>query len=433
MDKSRLMHFWIRQSVRQPIFITGGKGCYLEDITGEKYLDFISGEYNVALGHQNGEILASMCEQITKMVSYSLQFAYVPQALLGQRLLEKLPQYGKVSFQCNGTDAVELAAMIVRQVSERKCIISQWLSYHGSSREAFCIGGWAGDRHRFDVASHVHVPPCYCYRCFCSKLSYPECSLECAHFLENTVKWAGANQIAAVIIEPMLGSVVNDPPIEYLKFIEELCQRHNILFVLDEIMTGLGRTGKMFCLEHSNILPDMLLLGKSLTSGYAPLSAAVLSKEIAAFYENVPLEYGLTYGGNPLSCATALATLKCLENHKIVENAEKLGIYLKKRLQEMQIGHPCVGEVRGRGLLLAIELVKDRKTRSPFTTGTGDTRNIGARSLRRMAREKRLIVGKGSYDNVLLCPPLTITKKECDVALDTLGEILSEVDNQVKN
>jgi taurine--2-oxoglutarate transaminase len=410
-----------------------GKDCYVEDASGKKYLDFMSGTYNVALGHQNEEIIASMREQLDNIVTYSSEFAYIPTVLLAQKLLEKLPaKYAKMSLQCNGTDAVEAAFMIVRQISGKRCIISEWLSFHGSSSETLCSGGFIGNGHPPNVIGHMHVFPCYCYRCPFSKDEYPECNLGCAHFLEKTIESAGANQIAAVLVEPILGSIVNDPPTEYLKALKEICQKHSIFLIADEVLTGFGRTGKLFCFEHSGILPDIIIAGKALTSGYAPLSATIISGEIAEFYENKPFEYGLTYGGNPLSCSAALATLKYFDEHNVIENAKEIGLYLKERLLEMQSDHPCIGQIRGRGSLIGIELVRNRSTKQPFTDNFVSREDVGAYLVRTEALKRGLIVDKGLSDNVILAPPLIVTREECDIALGILDNVLTTVDSQIK-
>jgi taurine---2-oxoglutarate transaminase len=405
-----ILHPWMLQSEPPTATIVGGRGCYVEDSTGKEYLDFMSAMYTANLGHRNTEVISSMSKQLRETGTFSSEFAYPSRSLLAKKLIKMLPsKYEKVSFQSNGTDALEAAIMMARQVTGRNGIVSQLLSYHGSSSETFTSADWPTNSHPPNVAGYVYCFPPYHYRCpFCK--TKKSCDLDCAKSLGELIEWSGPERIAAVVIEPILGSVVNELAIDYMKILAEICRKHDILLIADEVLTGFGRTGKMFGFEHAGIEPDIIAVGKGLTSGYAPLSATIVNHRISEFYKNRTFEFGFTLGGHPVACSAALATIDYYEKHDILQRVRHIGSYLHKELEALKERQQCIAEVRGAGLLFGIE----------YGDGAIDPHHV-----KQEAFERGLIVDKGIFAINMLAPPFIVEKKEIDHAVDVLEQALT--------
>jgi hypothetical protein len=385
--------------------IVSGHGSYLRDSKGKNFLDFTSALFTANLGHGNRAIIEPMVKALHEVGTFSSDFVYSSRAALAKKLIQILPDgYGKVSFQSNGTDAVEAAIMIARQVTGKNGIVGQYLSYHGSSSETFSSADWPSSSHPPNIAGYIYCFPPYHLRCpFCRERK--QCDLECAQSLKDAIEYSGPERIAAVILEPIMGGLVNELVAEYLRLVEEICRKYEILLIVDEVLTGFGRTGKMFCFEHANIKPDIITLGKALTSGYAPLSATILTKRISDFYENHSFEFGFTLGGHPVACSAALATIRYFDAHDVLGKSKHSADYMRKRLEELRDEHDCIAEVRGEGLLFCLE----------FREGA-----VSARWTKDEALKKRLIVEKGIFEINILAPPLTANTTEIDSAIEVL-------------
>jgi adenosylmethionine-8-amino-7-oxononanoate aminotransferase len=280
-----------------------------------------------------------------------------------------------------------------------------------------------------------HIPPAYCYRCWFNK-EYPDCDIDCALFLERVVKQEGADCVAAFIAEPMVGATTGAtvPPKEYYPIIRETCNNDDLTFIADEVMTGVGRTGKWFCIQHWNVSPDIISTAKGLSGGYAPLAAVIVKENIVEEFKKnrSNLVGGHTFGANPISCAVGLAVLKYITTNKLVERCGEMGAYLTKRLKELQEECRIVGDVRGLGLMVGLELVKDRKTKKPYPP---ELRLADA--LTSEAKDRGLIIYPGSGtadgisgDHVLFTPPYIITREQIDDLIVMLGESIRKIEDR---
>jgi len=276
-----------------------------------------------------------------------------------------------------------------------------------------------------------HVPPPYCYRCPFG-LAYPKCEVECAKSLENLIRMEGPETISGVILEPILGATIGAvvPPDEYLPLIQEICNRYNILLIDDEVMTGMGRTGKWFAVNHWNVVPDVMVLGKGMSSGYFPLSAMVTRSEfIDRLKEKAGgFVHGHTFSHHPVACAVGLAVLRFIKGNGLVERSERMGTYLLKRLEQLK-SFPFVGDVRGKGLMVAVEFVRDQKTKEPFPRSQRFTEKVVD-----LAFENGLVLYPGTGfvdgvngDMVMLGPPLIIEEAQIDEIIDILGKTLAKL------
>lgn len=439
-------YFWqhvTQMKTARPIFIDSAKGCRLKDVSGREYLDTTSALGNMILGYGNEEIFSSMFEKATKGAAFVWgDFVDPDQVLLAQRLVEILPKglnLSKVYFQSSGSEANEAAFKMARQYhyqtgnAKKFKVISLWMAYHGATAAALSATGTLGRRVKFEplVPGFIHVFPPYCYRCFFGK-QYPGCELECAQQVARVIELEGPETVAAFIAEPYTwAGGANFPPPEYLEMIDHICKENDVLLILDEVGTGFGKTGKMFAMSHYNVNPDMVVIGKGITAGYAPLSAVCTTKRIYdAFYSDAnkaKFNHIITYGGNPISCAAALKTIEIIERENLVERARELGQYLQGLLDEHLGEHTLVSFIQGKGLSFKIEVVRDKRAKEPL---------MNPACLKRF-REVCLQQGVASLmlspdvprlgTAVLLRPALIIEKEELDFIVRVIRDALDEV------
>lgn len=423
-----------------PRIITRGEGVHVSDLEGNTYLDGISALWNVNVGHGQYEIGKAMQDQVNQIAFYSSFFGYsnLPAINLSKKLVSMTPKgVDKVFFTCGGSEANESNLKIARYYNnvqgkrEKIKIISRRYGYHGVSMAALSATGMPNFWINFEpmLPGFTHIPAAYCYRCPFDHV-YGQCNLECAYELERTIEREGVGTVAAFIAEPVCGAGgVIPPPPEYFPVIREICSKYEVLLILDEVITGFGRTGKMFACEHWNITPDMMSLAKGITSGYIPLGAAVIKGEIINTIidktpPDFPFLHGFTYNGHPVCCAAALKNIEIIEREGLVENAAKMGHYLLSRLEELK-EFELVGEVRGLGLMAAIELVSDRAKKTGFTPPgkagvlvTGKAYQLG-------------LICRNTYDTVTLSPPLVISKDEISTIVDILKESIRYAQEQL--
>ncbi|HEX8037103.1 MAG TPA: 4-aminobutyrate--2-oxoglutarate transaminase [Ktedonobacterales bacterium] len=408
-----------------PVFPASGSGAHITDVDGKEYLDFAGGIGTMNVGHSHPRVVAAIREQAEQ---YTHTCAHVltppPYIQLAKRLVEIAPgTFAKKALLLNsGAEAVENAVKIARAATKRTAIIAFENSFHGRTNLALALTGKVRPyRANFGpFAPDVHlIPYPYCYRCTAG-YNDDECCREWETSLEHLfLTRVPPEQVAAVLVEPVQGEggfVV--PPAEFLPKLREICTRHGIVLIVDEVQTGYGRTGRMFAVEHTGVEPDLMLLAKSMGAGL-PISAVVGRAELM----DAPLPGGLggTYGGNPVACAAALAVLEVFEEEHLVERAEKLGEQAMERMRAWQERFPLVGDVRGLGVMAAIELVQDREKRTPASAE--------AAAILAEARERGLIVIKaGLYDNVIrLLMPLVTSDAEMGEGLDILEAALAAV------
>jgi adenosylmethionine-8-amino-7-oxononanoate aminotransferase len=423
--------------------IVEAKGTRVKDIDGREYIDAFSSLWNVVIGHGQKEVAAAITEQLGKLEYYSpfFGFASPPAIELAAKVVSLMPKewnMGHVMFTCGGSETNDTNMKIARMYwackgkDSKKKIISRNYAYHGVTFGSLAATGIEFFKTNFDPLppgfSHIMAP--YCYRCELG-LTYPECKIGCARQLEEAILREGPDTVAVFIAEPVMGTGgVIIPPKEYWPMIRQICDKYEVLLLADEVITGFGRTGKMFGCMNWNLRPDLISLAKGITSGYYPTGASVVSNEI---YETIkdnipsflPFLHGFTYNNHPVGCAAGLANIKFLEDHKLVQNAAAMGSYLLDRLKGLY-DHKSVGDIRVMGLMAAVELVKNKETKE----------SIGELPMEGTHRVEDLVWEKGVYaramlENVAIAPPLTITKSEIDTIVDAVESSIVQMEKEM--
>ncbi len=360
---------WTAQKGLNPFVAAKAKGCWVYNPEGKKYLDFTSQFVFTNLGHCDDRVNAAIAQQAALLPSVNSQWATEPKARLGKLLAEVTPGDLKKSFfSTGGTEANEGAIKIARWATGKQKVLSRWRSYHGSTMGAMSVSAdyrnWCAEP---AVPSAVHILPPYCYRCHFGA-TYPSCDIQCAKHVEDVIRLeGGARRVAAVIGEPIFGAGgVIVPADEYWPMVRAICDKYEVVLIADEIMTGFGRTGKWFGMDNWKVVPDIMTMAKGITSGAVPLGATIVRPWLAEKFETQPYLHGHTYSGHALAMAAAVATIEAYQTDKLIDKAAQTGNYLMKKLRELQDKHPCVGDVRGKGLFCGIEIVKNRKTKEPI-------------------------------------------------------------------
>lgn len=413
-----------------PIAIRG-EGCWITASDGRRYLDASGQAAVVSIGHGVQEIGRAMAEQSGKIAfAHTTQFHSEPAEKLAARVLKIAPKNfhdgGRVYFTSGGSEATETAIKLARQYfletkqPARYRVVSRKQSYHGSTLGAMSVSGNVGRRAPYApmIPEWGHVSPCFCYHCPFSK-TYPECNLACADDLDSFLQANDSSSVAAFLFEPVVGATLGAVPAVdgYTARIEEICRRHGILVIADEVMTGMGRSGKPFASEHWGLEPDIILTGKGIASGYAPLGAVLVAPRVVEAFEkgSAAFMHGFTYQAHPVATAAGNAVFDYLDAHKLFDRVRPAGEMLCRALAKLE-SHPHVGQVRGLGLLQGIEFVKEKAAREPFPKEAGI-----AEKIRQAALEKNVLVypGQGTVDgmrgdHLLLAPPFVIQEAECE-------------------
>ncbi len=420
LNKEYTFYSWSNQGQVNPIPMVRAEGSYFWDADGKRYLDFASQLVNTNVGHQHPKVVKAIQEQAAKLTFASPSMATEPRGLLGKKLAEITPgDLKKTFFTLGGAEANENAIKIARFYTGRHKILARYRSYHGATHGAMAL---TGDYRRLPVEPAlpgvVHFLDPYCYRCpFGWEGNREACCLQCIRHVEEVIEHEGPDQIAAIFLEGVTGTNgLIIPPDEYWPRMREICDRYGILLVSDEVMSGWGRTGEWFAVDHWKVVPDIITTAKGITSGYVPLGAVIVREKIAEFFDDKVLFAGLTYSGHALACAAALATIEAYEEDGIFENAKKVGKHLGVRLEELKTKHPSIGDVRYIGLFSGIELVRNRGTKEPMD----------------ITPLKNFLISHGVYvfnfKNVLfVVPPLVITEEQLDEGLDLIDEGLAEL------
>jgi 4-aminobutyrate aminotransferase len=402
-----------------PLVAKQGEGAIVEDVDGNRFLDFNAGIAVVAAGHCHPRVVQAIQEQAARLIHMSgTDFYYEGMVALAEKLAEIAPGDAdrRVSFGNSGAEAVEGSIKLARYTTGRDKLIAFYGSFHGRTMGALSLTARKStQRARFGplVPGVTHAPYPYCYRCPFGK--EPEgCAVECVKFIEETLlkTVSPADETAAIVFEAVQGEggyVV--PPKKFFDELQRVAKQHGILLICDEVQSGMGRTGKMWAAEHFDLVPDIFAVAKGIASGL-PLGATVARADLMNW---VPGAHASTFGGNPVSCAAALVTIALLEE-SLVENAARMGAYMMERLKTWPARHPNVGDVRGLGLMLGIELVRDQQTKEKASELRD--RVVG------LAFDRGLLVLGAGDNTIRLCPPLVITRDQCDYALDTLEECL---------
>ena len=407
----------------EPVVVASASGRTITDVDGTEYLDCFSGISVVNAGHNHPRILEAARQQMEKLVHCCSYLYHVPVVGdLAEKLAKVTPGNLSHSFFCNsGAEAIEGAMRLAKQATGRRELVALGYSFHGRTIGTLSItGNMARKKNNGPYLSGVAFGPTpYCYRCPLG-LKYPSCDVACAHALKDVIQQQTSGDVAAFVVEPILGEggIVTPPP-EYLSIAARIFHEHGALLILDEVQTGFGRTGKMFGCEHSpDVAPDVLAMAKGIAGGF-PLGAFTVGPAIADAMK--PGDHLSTFGGNPISCAAALANIAVIEEEGLVENAARRGGELMGRFTRMQEHCRMLGDVRGRGLMIGLELVRDRVSKEPATQE--------AKAVRSALRERGILVGIGGVlgNVVRVQPPLSITADECARLADETERVLAEL------
>ncbi|HUX88291.1 MAG TPA: aspartate aminotransferase family protein [Chloroflexota bacterium] len=441
LEKIVLDFTQMRAFARDPFLFESGEGIKITDVDGKEYLDGLSGVFVNSLGYGNQAVIEAVTAQLQTLHFAPPLHGTTRIALdLTKAILEFAPrEMGAVKLLSGGSEATEAAMKLARQYHkntghDRKYkIIARYGGYHGATMGALSASGGWERKSVFEplVAGFLHVHPPHCYRCPFDQV-YGSCGITCAKLIERTIQAEDPETVAAVIMEPIsissAGFVV--PPPEFFQILRETCDKHNVLLIFDEIITGFGRLGTNFGADYYGVIPDLLCCGKGMSGGYAPLAAVLIAQRIwDAFLgdpeERIEFHHGHTFGGNPVACAAGLAALGQIKERKLVDNAREMGSYLRQRLADLAARYGFVGEVRGAGLLQGMDFVRDRATRQPFPLEVRPGKLV-----ERAAKGRGLLLRTGP-DFAAFAPPLIVTRADIDAMCDLLADALVEVDAEL--
>jgi taurine--2-oxoglutarate transaminase len=424
---------WRFQKGWNPLHIADAEGCYITDGAGKKYLDFSAQLMCMNLGHKNPAVIASIAQQAQDLAYAMPGYATTARAELSQLLLEVLPKgLNKFFFTTSGTDANEAAFKIARMYTGKTKIIARYRSYHGSTAGSIAATGdprrWAMEP-RGKGPGIIFGPEVHCYKCPI-KHTYPECGIACVDYLEHMIR--NESDVAAVLVEPIVGTNgVIVPPDEYMPRLRKLCDETGVLLIADEVMSGWGRSGEWFAMNLWGVTPDILTTAKGITSAYVPLGLCATTEKIADYFQDHYFAHGHTYEAHPMTLAPAVATIREMQRLNLVERAKSLEPFVAEKLAALKAKHKAVGDVRGRGLFFAVDLVKNQQTKEPFNTYADKV--SGKPLLVDQIAGKMLAEGvimQAWVSHFVVAPPLIVTEEELIRGIDTLDRYLHIADEQ---
>jgi adenosylmethionine-8-amino-7-oxononanoate aminotransferase len=421
------------------------EGIYIYDQEGKRYLDGIGGMFVVTIGHGVAEVADAMAEQARKLCFVNrAHFVHDSQEQLADLVIEMAPPgMDRVFFVPTGSTANETALQIAREYHiergnpAKSRFISLWHNYHGSTIGTLSMSGNLATRRNMNMEPYFldfpHIQPPYCYQCP-FKLKHPACNTFCADTLATTIEQEGPNSIAAFIVTPIIGGTAGAvvPPPDYFKRIREICDFYDILLISDEVITGFGRLGKNFGLDLWEVTPDIITVGKTLSSGYIPLAGMIVHQRIwdtFRYGKRKHITLLSTFSNHPVSCATGLAVQNYAHKHNLIERCATMGVYLKQALQKLAEREPLIGDIRGEGLFLGVEFVQDKTTRKPFPRSQQLMEKILAAAFKQgLILSGRFGIGTQiDGDHISICPPFTITEQQCDELVSMLENSLQQV------
>ncbi len=407
----------------EPVEVASASGCVMKDVSGKEYLDCFSGIAVTNAGHGHPAVTAAAKKQIDELVHCCTYVYYSPRAgELAKVLAEVTPGKLQKSFLGNsGAEALEGAMRLAKQFTKKKEVICLTQSFHGRTAATLSITGNRGRKKGSGpyLSGVAFSPAPYCYRCPLRQSDRTKCGTACAQFLEDVFKYQTAGDVAAFIAEPVMGEGgIVAPPDDYFKIACEITRNEGAVYICDEVQSGFGRTGKLFAIEHYGVEPEIMCMAKGIADGF-PISAFIAREDVAGAF--TPGDHLSTFGGSPVSCAAAMANIQALREEKLVENSAARGKQLADRLGKFGKDSKLVGEVRGKGLMIGLELVRDKSTKEPAPDE--------AKKVRDLCRENGVLVGRGGpLANVIrLQPPLTITEDQADRAASVLEKAVKEV------
>jgi taurine--2-oxoglutarate transaminase len=434
LSRATTLYEWTAQNAIKPLVVDHAKGIYFWDADGKRYMDFNSQLMCVNIGHGDERVINAVKAQMDQVCYVAPTTSTTAiRAELGRLLQEITPgNLSKAFFTNGGAEANENAIKIARWVTGRHKIIARHRSYHGGTAGAITLTGdprrWAAEP---GIPGVVRVLDPDHYRCrWCG--DRPACTMDCLGHIEDVITFEGPQTIAAIIVETVTGTNgVIIPPDGYLQGLRELCTKHGILLICDEIMSGFGRTGEWFAVNHWNVVPDIMTVAKGLTSAYVPLGAVIVSDEIAQRFEDHPLYAGLTYNSHPVGCAAAVACINVYKEDHLIENAKTLGEVLKAELNAMKERHPSVGDARAIGLFSILELVKNRQTREPMTPFNPKASELGPMPAFGAYLREHGLFTLVRWNTCFVNPPLCITEEQLREGLAIIDAALAITDQAV--
>jgi taurine--2-oxoglutarate transaminase len=432
LDRKHVFHSWSAQDLLDPMVISAAKGSYVWDGEGHRYLDFSSQLVNTNIGHQHPAVVAAIAAQAAKLCTIAPSYVNEARSEAARLIAGRTPgELNRIFFTNGGADANEHAIRMARLHTGKQKVLSAYRSYHGGTQLAINITGdprrWPNDN---GSAGTIHFFPPYLYRTAFHSTTEEEESQRALEHLEQLIAFEGPSTIAALILESIPGTAgIYVPPAGYMKGVRELCTKHGIVFIADEVMAGFGRAGKWFAVEHFDVVPDLLTFAKGVNSGYVPLGGVAISPEIAATFGKRVYPGGLTYSGHPLATAAAVATINAMDREGIVEHAALLGeTVIGPALASFAERHKSVGEVRGKGVFWAIELVRDRSTReplAPYGASSPEMNQLVA------ACKSRGLIPFANFNRIHVVPPCNISVEDLRAGLAILDQVLDIADGLV--
>ncbi len=428
---------WVAQKGLNPVIMDHAKGNYFYDSSGKQYLDFTSMFVFSNLGHADERVVEAISRQAARLPTAASLFATEPKARLAKLLAEITPGDIKWTFfSTSGAEANEGAIKLARMATGKEKVIARYRTYHGSTFGAMALSNdfrnWACEP---SIPSVIHCLDPYCYRCPFG-LTYPSCDLQCAKHVEDVIRFeGGAKRVAGFIAETIVGANgIIVPPDGYWQKVREICKKYEVLMMCDEVMVGFGRTGKWFAIEHWGVVPDVITMAKGITSGYVPLGATSMRDWVAKAFESNAWVHGHTYSGHTLAMAAGIATIEAYKTDGLILRSAEMGKYLKEKALELKEKHVSIGDVRGKGLFVGLELVKDRRTKEPIHDGLVEGPRAPTAKMKVLAQAMKegVYCLPGSVSVIMMAPPLTVRKEEIDFAMEVFDKALLIADAEAR-
>jgi len=431
---------WSYQPSQSPLRVVSAKGIRFSTEDGRERLDFSSCFVSHNIGHQDPRVVEAIADQAKILCSFAPTFSTKPRALLAKMLAEVTPGDLSRSFiSPGGAEANEAAVKICHQYTGRRKMLARYRSYHGGTATSMSLS--AGDPRNWAQVMGgtelVRVPLPYCYRCSTGQ-EYPNCNMYCVEHIDEVIELEGGGEnVAGIIVEPITGANgIIVPPPEYFPRLREICDKWGILLIADEVMSGFGRTGKWFAVDHWGVVPDIMTMAKGLSGAYVPVGATVVRKHIGDRFKEQFFSHGATYAGHTLACAAAVAVIPIYQEDNLIENSAKMGSYLLEKAMELQDKHASVGEVRGLGLFVGLELVKNKKTREPLIPLKAKIQsgmNPKLEVAKKLTELGMMAMAANPSNVIAMAPPLIVTKDEIDEGIGIMDQALEVADAYTEN